>query len=328
MDREDIAQRIATPPTTAPPMTPVPAVAEFTVSPRLWLARLTKAGADRLAQWFVNPGRSADAATRAVEEISRRSAGEPIESVDSVEYQLAVKALRLQDRTVQQIMQPRIEIDAADVNTPPGEVLGVLAMAGFSRLPVYDGDLDHILGYVHMKDALRQHYLGWAFDLRKLLRPALFVPATMRVGQLLVTFQEARSPLAIVVDEYGGTKGLVTLEHSLAELVGDISRQKSPPDNRIVRRSATSWLVDGSVPIYEFLERTSRSHLLPSAPRNVNTIAGLILAEIGHIPAVGEATAWHDLRFEVVEIDGQRIQRVLATHSSAPAGNPPHPRNS
>src|SRR5258708_24405719 len=103
-------------------------------------------------------------------------------------------------------MTPRIDIDAVGVEARQEELLGVIAMAGFSRLPVYDGDLDHIIGFVHLKDVLRQHYLGWRLELRKLVRPALTVPDTMRLDRLLVRFQEQRNPLAIAVYAFGATR--------------------------------------------------------------------------------------------------------------------------
>lgn len=254
-----------------------------------------------------------------IEELIERGTAEGI--LEPVEQRLAVGALSLGDRTVRQIMRPRIDIDAADVSTPPEEVLGVVVMAGWSRLPVYEGDLDHIVGFVHLKDVLRRHYLGIPLDLKKLARPALFVPETMRVDRLLLAFQERHNQLAIVVDEFGGTKGMVTLEDVLKELVGEIrSEQQADDSHAIVQRDATSWLVDGTVPIDDLLAHLNRKHLAPTAPRNVNTVAGLLLAQLGRIPAVGEKTSWNDLQLEVVDLDGQRIDKVLVSIvSSSPA---------
>lgn len=234
--------------------------------------------------------------------------------VDPVEQKLAFEALQLGDRTVRQIMKPRIDIDAVDVTTSPEQLLGVIAMAGFSRLPVYEGDLDHIIGFVHMKDVLRQHYLGWKLELRKLVRPALTVPDTMRLDQLLVLFQEQRNQLAIVVDEFGSTRGMVTLEDVLEELVGELlTEHHERVEQQIVQRNATSWLVDGSVSIADVLERLGRQHHLSSAPRHVSSVAGLVLELVGHLPAVGEKAVWHDLSLEVVALENQRIDRVLVT---------------
>ena len=234
--------------------------------------------------------------------------------VDPVEQKLAFEALQLGDRTVRQIMKPRIDIDAVDAETPEEELLGVISMAGFSRLPVYESDLDHIIGFVHLKDVLRQHYLGWKLDLRKLVRPALTVPDTMRLDQLLVRFQEERNQLAIVVDEFGATRGMVTLEDVLEELVGELlTEHHQRGEQQIVQRDPTSWTVEGTVSIADLLERLGRQHLLSSAPRSVSSVAGLVLELLGHLPAAGEKAAWHDLSFEVVALDQQRIDRLVVT---------------
>jgi putative hemolysin len=231
-----------------------------------------------------------------------------------VEQKLAFEALQLGDRTVRQIMKPRIDIDAVDAETPEEELLGVISMAGFSRLPVYEGDLDHIIGFVHLKDVLRQHYLGWKLDLRKLVRPALTVPDTMRLDQLLVRFQEERNQLAIVVDEFGATRGMVTLEDVLEELVGELlTDHHQRVEQQIVQRDTTSWEVDGSVSIADLLERLGRQHLLAGAPRTVSSVAGLVLEILGHLPLVGEKATWHDLTFEVAALESQRIDRLIVT---------------
>lgn len=243
--------------------------------------------------------------------------------VDPVEQKLAFEALQLGDRTVRQIMKPRIDLDALDVNTPEEVVLGAISMAGFSRLPVYENDLDHIIGFVHLKDVLRQHYLGWKLELRKLVRPALIIPETMRLDKLLVRFQEERNQLAIVVDEFGSTRGMVTLEDVLEELVGELlTEHHARVEELIVQRDDLSWLVDGTVSIADLLERLGMQRLLAEAPKNVTSVAGLVLAQLGRIPAVGEKTNWHNLRLEVVDLDGRRIDRVLVTtaKTQAPPG--------
>ncbi len=239
--------------------------------------------------------------------------------VNPVEQKLAFEALQLGDRTVRQIMKPRIDVDAVDAETPEEELLGVISMAGFSRLPVYEGDLDHIIGFVHLKDVLRQHYLGWKLDLRKLIRPALTVPDTMRLDQLLVRFQEERNQLAIVVDEFGATRGMVTLEDVLEELVGELlTEHHKRVEQQIVQRDATSWMVEGSVSIADLLERLGRQHLLSAAPRSVSSVAGLVLELLGHLPEAGEKATWHDLSFEVVALEHQRIDRIVVTISPQP----------
>jgi putative hemolysin len=237
--------------------------------------------------------------------------------VAPVERQLAVEALRLGEQSVKNIMRPRVEMDAIDVNTPPQEVLGALAMAGFSRLPIYEENLDQIIGYVHLKDIVRQQYMGWAIDLRKLLHPALFVPETMPIDRLLLRFQEQHNQLAIVLDEFGGTSGMVTLEDVVSELVGEIrSESRSDDQQRMVQREDKTWLIDGQVTIDDLKDRLRLRHPDLLAPRNFSTIAGLILTRLDRIPKVGESVTWLGLRFEVVDMDGPRIDRVWVSPES------------
>ncbi len=216
-----------------------------------WLSRLLKplvwclaTGTDAFAVlWGVRPADMPATSLQEIRHLIEMGTAEGV--VDPVEQKLAFEALQLGDRTARQIMKPRIDIDAVDVETPPEELLGVIAMAGFSRLPVYERDLDHIIGFVHLKDVLRQQYLGWKLDLRKLIRPALTVPDTMRLDRLLVRFQEQHNQLAIVVAEFGATRGLVTLEDVIEELVGELlTEHHKRGDQQIVRQDDTSWLVD------------------------------------------------------------------------------------
>jgi putative hemolysin len=234
--------------------------------------------------------------------------------VAPVEQRLAVEALRLGEQSVKNIMRPRVEMDAIDVNTPPQEVLGALAMAGFSRLPVYEENLDQIIGYVHLKDIVRQQYMGWPIDLRKLLHPALFVPETMPIDRLLLRFQEQHNQLAIVLDEFGGTSGMVTLEDVVSELVGEIrSESRSDDQQRMVQREDKSWLIDGQVTVDDLKDKLHLRHPDLLAPRNFSTIAGLILTRLDRIPKVSESVTWLGLKFEVVDMDGPRIDRVLVS---------------
>lgn len=239
---------------------------------------------------------------------------------EPAEQMVALEALKLSDRTVRDIMRPRIELDAIDLNTPTSEVIGTVAMAGFSRLPVYDGDLDHIVGFVHFKDLFRQHYLGWPIELKKLLRPALFVPESLPLDRLLERFQEQATQLAVVLDEFGGTEGVVTLEDVVAELVGEI-RDEHARDRQqaAIRREDGSWLIDGRLPIDVLGEKLGLPAVDLSGPRSYSTVAGLVLDRLGRIPKVGDRTTWDGVELEVLDMDGQRIDRVLVVPPTPPA---------
>jgi putative hemolysin len=312
--------------------------------------RLALAGAERLARFVALPMYWLSLAGRPVVWllsrttdlillfVGPRAAREPTVMVEDIEHliktgtregvlapaeqMVARRALRLGDRTVREVMRPRVEIDALDIDTPPPEVLGAAAMAGFSRLPVHEGDLDHIIGFVYMKDLLRQQHMGWPMDLRKLVRPALLVPETIPLDRLLELFRERRTQMAIVLDEFGGTEGLVTLEDVLEELVGEIHdeyRQDRAQD--IVRRDAKSWLVDANVSLDDFLAYAGLEELRTSSPREFSTVGGLLIHELGRIPRVGDRAEWQGLYLEVVDMDGPRIDRLLVTaHRAKPKG--------
>ncbi len=238
--------------------------------------------------------------------------------VEAVEQRVAREALRLGERKVRDVMRPRIDLDALDIDTPPDEILGAVIMAGFSRLPVYEKDLDHIIGYVHIKDLFRQQYMGWPMDLRKLLRPALFVPETMPLDRLLQLFQEQHNQLAVVLDEFGGTEGMVTLEDVVQELVGEIrDEQVSDHKQRVIERAPGSWLIDGTLSVADFCEVLKEKQPSSDEMRGFSTISGLILTELGRIPRIGESITWRQYTIEVVDMDGQRIDRVMVNRGDA-----------
>ncbi len=232
--------------------------------------------------------------------------------LDPAEQVLAGRALRLGDRTVRDIMRPRIEIDALDVDTPADEVIGAVAMAGFSRLPIHEGDLDHIIGFVYTKDLLLRQHMGWPIELRKLVRPALLVPESLRIDKLLERFRQKRTQMAIVLDEFGGTEGLVTMEDVLEELVGEIhDEHRAERQQQIVARDDSSWFVDAGMPLHDLLERMEMADRRSSLPADVSTVGGLVLCVLGRIPATGECAAWEGLTLEVVAMDGRRLERIL-----------------
>ncbi len=286
------------------------------VAPAMQLfARMTKPlvsmlGWSTRAVLFLLGAHKSDGPTVSVDDIEHLlEAGRAEGVLEPVEQAVATEALRLGERTVRDIMRPRIDLDALDIATPPGEVLGAIAMAGYSRLPVYEGSLDHILGYVALKDVLRQNWMGWPIELRKIMHKALFVPETMPLDRLLEMFQKERNQLAIVLDEYGGTEGLVTLEDVLEELVGEIHSEHRGREASFVDRGDGSWLVDGTASVEELMERFG---IRPDpSPRDFSTVSGLVLSRLERIPAAGDRTDWHGLSIEVVDMDGRRIDKLL-----------------
>jgi putative hemolysin len=232
--------------------------------------------------------------------------------LEETEHEVALEALQLRNRRVRDVMRARIDIDAVDVDTPADEVVGVMAMSGFSRLPVYEETLDHIIGFLYNKDVFQQFYLRRQIELRKLLRAPLFVPETLSLDRLLVTLREKHTHLAIVLDEFGGTRGMVTLEDVLEELVGEIYDEHQREERAmIVPRDDGGWLVDGQLPMHELLERLPPGTNLCEESLDYSTVGGLILAVLQRLPEVGELVSCGDLTIEVVDMDGNRIDRLL-----------------
>ncbi len=220
------------------------------------------------------------------------------------------------------VMRSRLEIDALDIDTPPHEVVGAVVMSGFSRVPVYEGDVDHIVGFVYIKDILRQLHMGWPTELGKLLRPAPFVPETLPLDRLLQVFRKERTQMAVILDEYGGTVGLVTMEDILEEFVGEIyDEHRRDEEQEIARRDETSWRVSGTASLRDLLEVVGLPELHSDIPQDVNTVGGLIQWRLGQIPNVGDHATWNRLLLEVTEMKGVRIDRVLVSVQEKPSPN-------
>ncbi len=295
-------------------------LARFVAYPMLVLQRITRPviwllqTVTRLSLWMLgmkaNGGPSVS-----VEDIQHLiEAGEEAGVLKEHEHRMAMEALRLGDRTVTEILRPRIDIDALDLDTPSDEVVGAMAMSGFSRVPVCEGDVDHIVGFVYIKDVFMQQYLDRPIDLRRIMRPALFVPKTLTISRLLEHFRTQRTQLAIVLDEYGGTQGMVTLEDVLEVLVGDIhDEHRQDRAQQFVKREDGSWLVDAAVNLHELQETLDVSRLSEPAPRGVGTVAGLVLSLLKRPPHIGDQVTWSELRIEVVDMDGPRIDRLLVS---------------
>lgn len=234
--------------------------------------------------------------------------------LEETEHEVAAEALKLRNRRVRDIMRPRIDIDAVDIETPANEVVGSVAMSGFSRLPVYDEDLDHIVGFIYNKDLFQQTYLGRDIDLKRIMRQPLFIPESLTLDRLLLRFQERRTQLAIVLDEFGGTRGMVTLEDVLEELVGDIhDEHRRDHEQLVVCRDDGSLLVDGMLPIHDLLDHLPEGIKPAEEAQGTSTVAGLILRSLEDLPQIGDKVTSGDLELEVIDMDGTRIDRLLVT---------------
>lgn len=235
--------------------------------------------------------------------------------LDLDEQAMVNRVLRLGDRTVDSVMTPRMRIAWLDVNAPLEENLEVLRQTSYSRYPVYRGDESDVVGVLEVKSLLGSITVGRPDLFRTLAKP-LYVPATARALDLLEEFRDAETPMALVVDEYGDIDGVVTLNDLLAAVVGasQLGHGGGGEENSpIVQREDGSWLVDGAISTDDLRELLYLDHLPGEDEHDFRTAAGMVMTALGHIPKTGEVFAWRGIRFEVVDLDGARIDKLLVT---------------
>lgn len=224
------------------------------------------------------------------------------------EQELVERVFRFADLRVGELMHPRSEMIAIDIDQPSDEIRSLVTSSTYSRFPVYRENLDNILGIVTAKDVLLQ---GEKLDLSRILRQPLFVPESQLISTTLRAFQVTHSHMAIAINEYGETEGLVTLEDVLEQLVGEIEDEYDRVEQAIVRREDGSLLVDGLLPADELRDLLGVEQLPDEENYQFNTLAGFIMAQLGRLPRVGDRVVADGHRFEVIDMDGRRIDRVL-----------------
>jgi magnesium and cobalt exporter, CNNM family len=227
------------------------------------------------------------------------------------EKDMVKSVFRLADREVSVMMTPRLEVVWLDLADPWEINHRKIIETSYSRYPVGRGSLDNVLGIVRAKDALAFCLTHQALDLRQVMTPPLFVPETAPAFQLLETFKKSRPHLALVVDEYGAIQGLVTLNDILETLVGEIRPADAPAEPEAIQREDGSWLLDGRLPIDELKELFGLTRLPEDKDGGYQTLGGLIMTHLGRIPKTADHFEWEGYRFEVVDMDGKRVDKVL-----------------
>jgi putative hemolysin len=242
---------------------------------------------------------------------------------EQAERDMVERVFRLGDRSVGSIMKPRSELVWIDLDEPVERSRAVLDESNYSRFPVARGSLDEIVGIVQVKDLLTRCISGEPLDIQASLTEPLFVPESMRVLQVLEQFRQAGQPVALVVDEYGLIEGMVTLNDVLEAIVGVIPEHDEEEGPLATQRDDGSWLMDGLLPIVELKDLLDVEEELPGEGE-FQTLGGFVTSWLGHIPDVADHFEWGGLRFEVVDMDGHRVDKVLV---SQPAGPEPPPAN-
>ena len=247
--------------------------------------------------------------------------------IEPQEKEMIHSIFEFSDTPVRRVMTPRLDITAVSCDTSVLGVLGIVKESGHSRLPVYDGDLDHIVGILHVKDAIDHlvdptetgagaclHDRG-GMQARELMRPAYFVPESKRVDDLLADLRRNKSHIAVVRDEYGTVVGVVTIEDLLEEIVGEIQDEYDLEDPEITQVDSVTMIVDARMTVADFNERMGTE--LPV--EDADTLGGFVFGLLGHQPEEHEEVRWGDFAFQVETTDGRRVQKVRVVRLPEPA---------
>ncbi len=219
---------------------------------------------------------------------------------------------------VKEIMTPRVDIVSAEVNTNFNELLEIITSTGHSRIPLYENDLDKITGFIYAKDILpflKNEELKNQTSIKKISRKAIFVPQTKKINDLMYEFQEKKMHIAIVVDEYGGTAGLITMEDILEEIVGEIRDEMDEEEISYTKLDDNAFLFLGNIPVSVLNELLAED--FSSEDEDYETLGGLVLNNAGHIPKEGYSFEYKNHKFTVKEIANKRIKKVLVEKSTA-----------
>ena len=258
-------------------------------------------------------GRNGDSNLReTIEELfEQHEEAEP--QVDPVARAMLDKVLTVGALTVSDVMVPRADIVAVDVCLDREDLLNLIAEEAHSRMPVYRGNLDDVVGMIHIKDMMASMATGEAFDTQKLLRKILFVAPSMRVLDLLLQMRLERIHMALVVDEYGGVDGLTTIEDVVEQIVGEIEDEHDVDEGPLLRRRVDgTYDIDARLPLGEFEDTIGRILTEEEREYGNDTVGGLIFNLAGRVPTRGEVIAHgtSGVEFEITDADARRIRRV------------------
>jgi magnesium and cobalt transporter len=216
--------------------------------------------------------------------------------------------MQVSEMQVREIMIPRAQMDVVDINDSPDKLVRFVIETAHSRFPAVDGDRDNVLGILLAKDLLRL-CTGDEVNLREILRPAVFVPESKRLNVLLREFRSSRNHIAIVVDEYGGAAGLVTIEDVLEQIVGDIEDEYDydEDEDNVLQEKRDTWRVKAHTEIEDFNEILGTQY----SDEEFDTVGGLVTHAFGHVPKRGEAVVIDGYRFKVMRADSRRLHTLV-----------------
>jgi putative hemolysin len=224
---------------------------------------------------------------------------------EAAEHEMVAGVFSLGDQRVSAIMTPRTEITWLDLDDSDEENERKIIECPHSRLPVCRGGLDHIVGIVRAKEVLNRCLAGQPFDLAALAYEPLFVPESRPVSKVLELFKQTKRHMVLVIGEHGGVEGLVTMQDVLEEIVGDIEQALA------VQREDGSWLLDGLLPMNDLIGLLQIKELPGEEEGHYETLGGFVMARLGYIPSPADHFEWNGIYFEIVDMDGRRVDKVL-----------------
>ena len=228
---------------------------------------------------------------------------------EAAERDMLTSIFSFGDRQLRSLMTPRTEVVWIDINDDEATIRDTVLHSHHSRFPLCDGAIDRVVGVVLARDLLEKAWTGQPLDLRALARPPLVLPETMPALRALERFQETGIQAALLVDEFGGVEGVVTIIDLIAAIVGDMPTVSEIADPPIVRREDGSWLVDGQLDTDELKSLLAVAQLPDAA--TYQTLGGFLVTRLGRLPRVGDIVDWGGYRFEIVDMDGNRVDKVL-----------------
>jgi putative hemolysin len=243
-------------------------------------------------------------------------------AIEQQEREMVRNVFRLDDRRINSLMIPRADIVYLDTTLPPEENLGRVAGSEHSRFPVCRGGLDDVLGILSAKQLLNQTLKGESADLSAQLLPAVFVPESLTGMDLLEHFRASDAQMVLIIDEYGEINGLVTLQDVLEAVTGEF-KSRHQEDAWAVQREDGSWILDGLIPIPELKDRLGLKTVPEEDRGRYHTLSGLVMWLSGRLPQTGDVMTWENWQLEVVDLDGKRIDKILATPIPAEEETPP-----
>lgn len=247
-------------------------------------------------------------------------AGQLSGALDKTEHELIKSIFEFTDTTAKEIMVPRPDVVALDISMPRDLLVRKVVEEGYSRLPVHRGGLDNIIGIVYSKDLLSLLEHRDLIILHDIIRPAYFVPESKKISQLLREFQQNKIHLAIVIDEFGGTEGIVTMEDIMEEIVGEIHDEYDEVRKDVERRSDGSVIVDANISIHDFNEQFRGS--LPEAS-DYDTLAGYLHKLTGRLPDTNEVITQNEFTFTILSKSARRIRQVKVLQTPKPTEENP-----